>query len=223
MTCKEWNTSGHMAPLTDFLMKATSMASGSIGFTPMKQTTGRSRTVHFPRSCLHCEEPACVTVCPTGAFTSEHRTASCWSTRTNASAANFAAGRVPMARASSTATTASMKKCTLCVDRIYNENLPEEDRVPACVAACPTSARHFGDLGDPSSGVASGRGAGRLRLMPELGYKPTNRYLPPRARKDGLSCGSQEQISLVDLAAKEAAPKGKGAVLLRWADRVLSR
>ena len=28
-----------------------------------------------------------------------------------------------------------MKKCTLCVDRIYNEHLPEEDRQPACVLA----------------------------------------------------------------------------------------
>ena len=30
-----------------------------------------------------------------------------------------------------------MKKCTLCVDKIYNENLPEADRVPACVSTCP--------------------------------------------------------------------------------------
>ena len=33
-----------------------------------------------------------------------------------------------------------MKKCTLCADRIYNENLVEEDRIPACVRACPTGA-----------------------------------------------------------------------------------
>jgi Fe-S-cluster-containing dehydrogenase component len=44
-----------------------------------------------------------------------------------------------------------MKKCTLCVDRIYNENLPEEDRVPACVRTCPAGARHFGDLPIPTA------------------------------------------------------------------------
>ena len=33
-----------------------------------------------------------------------------------------------------------MKKCTLCIDRIYNANLAEEDRVPACVRACPAGA-----------------------------------------------------------------------------------
>ena len=47
-----------------------------------------------------------------------------------------------------------MKKCTLCVDRIYNENLPEEDREPACVRTCSAKARHFGDLGDPDSAVS---------------------------------------------------------------------
>ena len=77
-----------------------------------------------------------------------------------------------------------MKKCTLCVDRIYNENLDEADRVPACVAACPTSARHFGDLGDPESAVSQlVKERGGVDLMPEMGYRPTNKYLPPRDRK----------------------------------------
>src|SRR5258708_3944398 len=77
-----------------------------------------------------------------------------------------------------------MKKCTLCIDRIYNETLEEVDRVPACVSTCPVGARDFGDLGDPSSAVsrlvAERQG---YDLMPELGYKPVNKYLPPRPRK----------------------------------------
>ena len=78
-----------------------------------------------------------------------------------------------------------MKKCTLCVDRIYNDNLVEEDRVPACVKACPTGARHFGDLGDRNSAVSQlGQARGGFDLLPEMGYKPTNKYLPPRARRE---------------------------------------
>ena len=74
-----------------------------------------------------------------------------------------------------------MKKCTLCVDRIYNENIPEVDRVPACVRACPTGARHFGDIGDPDSDVGRLVAArGGIDLMPEQGTRPVNKYLPPR-------------------------------------------
>ena len=76
-----------------------------------------------------------------------------------------------------------MKKCTLCVDRIYNEHLPEEDREPACVRTCPTGARHFGDLSDPQSAVSrlvADRGG--VDLMPELGTRPANKYLPPRGK-----------------------------------------
>ena len=76
-----------------------------------------------------------------------------------------------------------MKKCTLCVDRIYDVNLPEEDRKPACVLTCPTSARFFGDFDDPNSEVSTlVRERGGYAMMPEVGYNPVNKYLPPRER-----------------------------------------
>jgi len=76
-----------------------------------------------------------------------------------------------------------MKKCTLCVDRIYNENLPKEDRQPACVRTCPSGARHFGDLGDPNSEVSQlVEKRGGFDLMPEQGTRPVNKYLPPRPK-----------------------------------------
>ncbi len=72
-----------------------------------------------------------------------------------------------------------MKKCTLCVDRIYDESLPEDERKPACVLACPTSARIFGDVHDPDSEVSVAiREQGGYQLMPEWGTKPSNHYLP---------------------------------------------
>ena len=107
-----------------------------------------------------------------------------------------------------------MKKCTLCVDRIYNENLVEEDRVPACVRACPTGARHFGDLGDETSAVSQlVKERGGFDLLPEMGYKPTNKYLPPRARRESYAEGVAP------------LPKGDGSVMERlftWADKLLT-
>jgi Fe-S-cluster-containing dehydrogenase component len=106
-----------------------------------------------------------------------------------------------------------MKKCTLCVDRIYNQNLDEVDRQPACVQACPTRARHFGDLGDPESDVSKlVAERGGVALMPELGYQPVNRYLPPRPRRTGD-----------DTQADEASPADAGNLAQRWFARVLRR
>jgi Fe-S-cluster-containing dehydrogenase component len=103
-----------------------------------------------------------------------------------------------------------MKKCTLCIDRIYNETIAEPERQPACVVTCPTRARHFGDLADPDSAVSKlVAERGGFALMPELGYRPTNRYLPPRAPKRG--CG--EPVALED-----ASPAGG---FLGWLDRAL--
>ena len=88
--------------------------------------------------------------------------------------------------------------------------------MPACVATCPASARHFGDLGDPDSDVsrlvAERQG---YDLMPEMGYAPTNKYLPPRPHKHGGCGGVPAQLS--------PAVPDPASGLLGWLDRLLSR
>ena len=74
-----------------------------------------------------------------------------------------------------------MTKCTLCIDRIYDESLAPSDRQPACVKACPTGARLFGDVLDPNSEVSRAiEEQGGYELMPEWGTRPANHYLPRR-------------------------------------------
>jgi Fe-S-cluster-containing dehydrogenase component len=221
VNCKEWNSGGHMAPLTD-----TEPYGGhpfGVWFNRIHSFEAgdgaESRTVHFPRSCLHCEEPACVEVCPTGAsykraedgivLVNEDLCIGCklcsWACPYGAREYDYDAG--------------VMKKCTLCIDRIYNENLGVEERVPACVSTCPVSARHFGDLGDPESKVSKlVAERGGYELMPELGYAPVNRYLPPRPRQDKAGCtGAPAALQ------PEAEEFGGANAFLRWVDRVLSR
>ena len=111
-----------------------------------------------------------------------------------------------------------MKKCTLCVDRIYNDNIPERDRVPACVKACPTGARAFGDLGDPESEVSRNVAArGGVNLLESFGYKPVNKYLPLRARRDAAATPPPAAQVTPDAPAAAAIER-----LFQWVDRTLT-
>jgi hypothetical protein len=64
---------------------------------------------------------------------------------------------------------------------------------------------------------ADGDGAerGGYDLMPEMGYAPTNKYLPPRPRRAAAGCTG----AAAELTAPDHAP-AKG--LLGWIDRFLS-
>jgi sulfite dehydrogenase (quinone) subunit SoeB len=168
--------------------------------------------INFPRSCLHCADAPCVTVCPTGASYKRAEDGIVLVNEDACIGCGLCAWACPYGAREMDADAGVMKKCTLCVDRIYNDELPPEDREPACVRTCPTGARHFGDLSDPESAVSQLVAArGGFALMPELGTKPVNRYLPPR-RKGAVAAGPL--MPLVDQAATGIAG---------WLDRLLGK
>ncbi len=214
VSCKEWNTGGHPAPLSD----AEPYGAEPIGAWLNRVHTFEAgegadgRTTHFPKSCLHCESAACVTVCPTGASFKRQADGIVLVDESKCIGCGLCAWACPYGAREMDPIDGVMKKCTLCVDRIYNEHLAPEEREPACVASCPARARHFGDLGDPESDVSRlVQERGGMDLMPELGYRPTNKYLPPRPRPE-----SQASSMLAPLA--EPAPSGG---FLGWVDRLL--
>ena len=214
VNCKEWNTGGLMAPLTDlnpYGKDPDGVWFNRIHAFEVKTESGESITAYFPKSCLHCEDAACVTVCPTGAsykrvadgivLVDEQRCIGC----------KLCSWACPYGAREFDSDAGVMKKCTLCIDRIYNENLEEIDRVPACVSTCPAGARNFGNLGDPKSDVSKlVAERGGYDLMPEMGYKPTNKYLPPRPRTNTAPRPQPAEARIEN-------------PLLRWADRFLSR
>jgi len=214
VNCKSWNSGGHMAPLTDF--SAYGAASEGVWFNRVHAfeagTGAIGRTVYFPRSCLHCEDAPCVTVCPTGASHKRAEDGIVLVNEEKCIGCKLCSWACPYGAREYDEDTGTMKKCTLCIDRIYNENLAPADRVPACVSTCPTRARHYGDLGDPLSDVSKMvRNRGGRNLMPELGCKPVNKYLLPRARKV-----TAEAFGTPDSLKPASTEAGTG---LEWLDK----
>lgn len=123
---------------------------------------------YLPVACQHCENPACVKVCPVGATYKDPETGvvrqdydKCIGCRMCMAACPYSGVRSfnweEPAYAIDTEmgdidTAAHQKhvveKCTLCWQRLAR------GLDPACISACPSRARHWGDFDDPESEVS---------------------------------------------------------------------
>jgi Fe-S-cluster-containing dehydrogenase component len=169
---------------------------GMLWQTVVKYETGtypKSKLNFLPVTCMHCKEPDCVKVCPTGASekrpdgivtVDSGRCMGCGACVLSCSygARHFLDGihnyyegyETPFEKIGFKDHTAgTVEKCDLCLPRIEN------GQEPACVATCIADARFFGDLDDPDSEVSKLiRDNEALVVSPAMNTEPSCYYLP---------------------------------------------
>ncbi len=174
------------------------------------------KDIYLPRPCMHCEKPPCAEVCPVKAsykradgivMMDYDRCIGCrycevacpygarafnWETFSGPNPAVPTWGEPEIDRRP----RGVVEKCSFCynrIDRGLEQGLtPGVDAAatPACVVACPTGARIFGDINDPELEVSKVLAANpsAYRLREDLGTEPLVYYLPVR------SAGIQEIV-----------------------------
>ncbi len=101
----------------------------------------------FPVQCQHCDNPPCVTVCPTGAsykrddgvvLVDIDRCIGC----------KYCILSCPYEARIVNEEHGYVHKCRFCIEFV------ESGESPACMTTCPTGVRVFGDLNDPQSEIS---------------------------------------------------------------------
>lgn len=90
-------------------------------------------------SCMHCQNPACVEVCPTTAM-KKRDDGIVWVDESLCVGCRYCELACPYGAPKLNEETHVMSKCNFCKDLIDN------GESPACVAACPMRAIDFGEL-----------------------------------------------------------------------------
>jgi len=142
----------------------------------------------FPRLCNHCDNPPCLTVCPTGAtykkdngivMVDEDLCMGCracsmacpYDARYDVTYSDVDQGEA-FYGSDYRRERPSVDKCTFCDHRV------EKGLKPACVETCVGSARLFGDLDNPDDPVTQVVAAGvATPLMAHLGTRPNVYYI----------------------------------------------
>ena len=147
IACKQWNdlpgtktkqigTYQNPQDFSAFTWKLVRFAEG-------KKENGKPYWYFFSDMCRHCMEPPCADTIQgfvkDGAIRDETTGAVVYTEKTKTVPFEKVRSSCPYDIPRQNLKTKVMAKCTMCIDRIKN------DRIPACVQSCPTSAMVFGD------------------------------------------------------------------------------
>lgn len=203
------------------------------------------KRIYIPVLCNHCENPACLRACPNKAIfrrddgivlIDQKR---CRGTGACVSACPY--GNIILTKSDKwylkddqpyerdyvkpRLEVNKARKCTLCAQRV------DVGLEPACVVACPTTARIFGDKDDPESKISRYVEEQReltdrepFQLLPEAGTDPANLYLGTMAVQES---STEEQAASGERRAAGAVGKVLGilavAAAMLWTGRAIAQ
>lgn len=123
---------------------------------------------HFqPGACMHCAHAVCVMACPTGATVRRAETGEVIIHQDMCIGCGSCLPACPYGARYLRQRPRVADKCDYCASR------RAQGLDPACVGTCPTKARTFGDLDDPTSPVAHRWAQGPVTQLEYPGY-PTD-------------------------------------------------
>ncbi len=192
--CNEENN--HDRESDQSYIRVLEMPKGSMdmeeGNSTYDHTVPQEDKFYMPVQCQQCDNPPCVTVCPVEATWKEDDGIVvvdynwCIGCRYCEAACPYHARRVNWEEPEISADEVNpnqgylsnrirpqgvMEKCHFCLHRT------REGRLPACLEACPTGARLFGDLNDPDSDINWVLKNKRVFILKEeLGTQPSFFY-----------------------------------------------
>jgi Fe-S-cluster-containing dehydrogenase component len=138
------------------------------------ESAGAFPTLHLEirsERCNHCDNPPCVTCCPTGASHVDGFGHIVLITHNECIGCKACLASCPY-DARFVHPDGYADKCSFCDHRV------REGQDPACVSVCPTHCFTFGDLDDPHSDISQLLNARKAHpLLPAAGTQPRIFYL----------------------------------------------
>lgn len=126
----------------------------------------------LPRLCNQCSEPNCVSVCPTNATYKRKEDGIVVVDQDICIGCKYCIQACPYDARFTHPDTGTVDKCDFCIHRV------SQGLEPACVEACPSRARIFGDLNDPDSEISRMIAINPVTVLrPDKGTKPNVFYI----------------------------------------------
>lgn len=124
----------------------------------------KENSINLKVQCMHCNQPSCVAVCPTGA-TYKREDGIVAVDQDTCIGCRYCAIACPFSVPGVSEKTGTARKCTFCESRLTESN------EPVCAEACPMDAIEFGGIDDMLS-----KARARVKHLKSNGFPNANLY-----------------------------------------------